>query len=292
MRRLVERHLVGKAVARQVLTLDKLMRDSPLLSLEPIVGKSVLAARRRAKVLVVDLSGEISFMLHCKLAGQLAIVLPTGERAIAGHPVPKPDGPYPHKATHWTLTFEDGTVAYYSDVRQFGWIRLMPTDGVAAALDAFAFGPEAVGPESIGIDDLAARLQRRSIPIKQALLDQGVLAGLGNIYVDEALHTAMIHPAQPAKSLTPDDIARLYPAISWALEQGIAQGGAKIIHSRAYPIDGFPAVHAREGESCSTCGETIIKTRIGGRGTYLCPKCQPACGTSAPELAGRPRSAD
>jgi formamidopyrimidine-DNA glycosylase len=275
MRRLVERHLAGKSVTGQVLTLHKLLRDSPLPSLEPIVGRSVLGARRRAKILVIDLSGNLSLMLHFKLAGQLAIVLPDGVRAVAGHPVPKPDGEYPHKATHWTVTFDEGTVAYYSDIRQFGWIRLLPTEDVAEVLTGFSFGPEAVGPAGIALDDLTARLQRRSIPIKQALLDQGVLAGLGNIYVDEALHAAKIHPVRPANGLTPDEIARLHPAISWALEQGIAQGGAKIIHSRAYPIDGFPAVHAREGESCATCGSTIVKTRVGGRGTYFCPTCQP-----------------
>jgi formamidopyrimidine-DNA glycosylase len=200
MRRLVECHLVGRTIVTQVLTLEKLMRDSPLPTLEPIVGQAVVSARRRAKVLVVDLTGGVSLMLHFKLAGQLAIFLPNGERAVAGHPVPKPAGAYPHKATHWTLTFDDGTIAYYSDIRQFGWIRLLPTEEVMAALDEFSFGPEAVGPDGISIDDLIGRLQRRSIPVKQALLDQSVLAGLGNIYVDEALHAAKIHPARPAKS--------------------------------------------------------------------------------------------
>jgi formamidopyrimidine-DNA glycosylase len=287
MRRLVERHLAGKTVSGQVLTLEKLLRESPLPSLDPIVGRAVLAARRRAKVLVVDLSGDLSLMLHFKLAGQLAIMLPNGERAIAGHPVPKPDGPYPHKATHWTVTFDDGTIAYYSDIRQFGWIRLLPSEDVSGALTGFSFGPEAIGPEGIHVADLTSRLLRRSIPIKQALLDQRVLAGLGNIYVDEALHAAKIHPARPAKSLTADEIARLHPAISWALEQGIDQGGAKIIHSRAYPIDGFPAIHAREGETCATCGSTVVKTRVGGRGTYYCPACQPAPDQPAPNPGDR-----
>ena len=282
MRRLVERHLAGKTITRQVLTLEKLLRDSPVPSLDPIVGQKVMAGRRRAKILMIDLTAGISLMLHFKLAGQLAIFVPGGERAVAGHPVPRPDGEYPHKATHWTLWFDDGTIAYYSDIRQFGWIRLLPTDDVAAALLKFSFGPEAVGTNGITIDDLATKLQRRSIPIKQALLDQGVLAGLGNIYVDEALHSAKIHPLRPAKGLTSSEIARLHPAIAWSLEQGITQGGAKIIHSRAYPIDGFPAVHAREGEPCGTCGTKIVKTRVGGRGTYFCPVCQPVSITAAP----------
>lgn len=284
MRRLVERNLVGKTITSQALTLPKLVRDSPLTSLEPIVGQTVLAARRRAKVLMIDMTADISLMLHFKLAGQLAILLPDGQRAVAGHPVPKPDGDYPHKSTHWTLSFDDGTIAYYSDIRQFGWIRLLLTDDVASALTELSFGPEAIGPDGITIDDLAGRLQRRSIPIKQALLDQGVLAGLGNIYVDESLHASQIHPARPARDLTAVEVTRLHPAIAWALEQGIAQGGAKIIHSRAYPIGGFPAVHARAGEPCGTCGTSIEKTRVGGRGTYYCPICQPVRNMADPAL--------
>lgn len=275
MRRIVERHLVGKTIASQRLTLAKLTRDSPLPSLDPVVDREVTAARRRAKVLIIDLSGGLSLMIHFKLAGQLAVMLPDGHRAIAGHPVPKLAGEFPHKSTHWTLSFTDGTVAYYSDVRQFGWIRLLPTDDVETALLAFQFGPEAVGDDRISQAELESRLARRSIPIKLALLDQGVLAGLGNIYADEALHAAKIHPARPANRLNVAALDRLYPAIAWALERGIEQGGATIINHRAYPRDGFPAVHARAGESCSVCGTPIIKIRVGSRGTYLCPVCQP-----------------
>jgi formamidopyrimidine-DNA glycosylase len=151
----------------------------------------------------------------------------------------------------------------------------MPTSAVEQALAAFNFGPEAVGPNMIALDVLADRLARRSIPIKLALLDQTVLAGLGNIYVDEALHFAGVHPATPANAVTGDRLSVLHNAIGWALDNGIQQGGAKIVHGRAYPIDGFPRVHARKGEPCVTCGSSIAKIRIGSRGTYLCETCQP-----------------
>lgn len=275
IRRIVERELVGKTVSDVESTLPKLLRDSPVGSLQPLIGVSVVAARRRAKVLVIDFSAGLSLMVHFKLAGQLAVILPDGRRAIAGHPVPDPAGPYPHKTTHLTMIFADGTRMLYSDVRQFGWLRLMPTEVTSAALQAFDFGPEAVGEDRISIEQLRDRLVRRTIPIKSALLDQSILAGLGNIYVDEALHGAMIHPLRPANTLTADELGRLYPAIAWALERGIEQGGAKIVHNRAYPIDGFPQVHARAGERCPVCGTTVIKIRVGTRGTYLCPVCQP-----------------
>lgn len=274
IRRLVERELVGRELAAVDLKLPKLVRDSPLPNLDLLVGQRLLAARRRAKVLVTDWSGGLSVLTHFKLAGQLAVVRPRQPALVAGHPVPAPEGPLPHKATHLTLRFADGTVAYYSDVRQFGWWRLMPTPDVEAALAAFGFGPEGNDADSFGREEFARRLQRRRLAIKPTLLDQQVVAGLGNIYVDEALHRARIHPARAAYSLSPEEIARLHSAVGWALERGIEQGGAAIRRGRAYPRDGFPAVHGREGEPCMTCATTIVKMKLAGRGTYVCPRCQ------------------
>jgi formamidopyrimidine-DNA glycosylase len=213
-------------------------------------------------------------LTHFKLAGQLAVLRPDGTRVVAGHPVPDPEGPFPHKATHLTLRF-GGTVVYYSDIRQFGWWRLMPTDAVEAALALFRFGPEGTGTDGFDRDDLAARLQRRRIAVKQALLDQRVVAGLGNIYVDEALHRAQLHPRRPANSLDQAEVTRLHEAIGWALDRGIEQGGAAIRRGKAYPRDGFPTVHARRDEPCTICGTAIVKFTLGGRGTYYCPTCQP-----------------
>ena len=275
-RRIVERTLSGRTIAGVLVRLPKLLRDSPIPTLDPLIGQTVLGARRRAKVLVIDFTSALSLMIHFKLAGQLAVHLPDGARDHAGHPTPDPVGRYPHKATHIEFSFTDGAICYFSDVRQFGWLRLMPTDDVQSALAAFNFGPEAVGETRMSSVELAAKLARRGIPIKLALLDQEVIAGIGNIYVDEALHRAKIHPSTPARGLTVEQVETLNVAIEWAILMGIAQGGAKIRHNKAYPIDGFPEVHARKGESCPACGAVIEKIRVGARGTYLCPVCQPA----------------
>jgi formamidopyrimidine-DNA glycosylase len=275
IRRIVERELVGLTLARIQLTLPKLLRESPLPDLDLLMGHTLLAAERRAKVLITRWSGDLSVLTHFKLAGQLAVVRPDGRRIVAGHPVPDPEGDLPHKSTHLTLTFDDGTIVYYSDLRQFGWWRLMPSDDVEATLAAFAFGPEGTGGDGFDRDELAERLSRRRIAIKPALLDQRVVAGLGNIYVDEALHRARIHPGRPANSLSAAEVRALHQAIGWALERGIEQGGADIRRGRANPRDGFPAVHARKDEPCMRCGTPIIKTTLSGRGTYFCPVCQP-----------------
>ncbi len=274
MRRIVEEELVGRTLERLTITLPKLTRDSPIADLGLLLGERVTGSRRRAKVLVVDWSNGLSLMSHFMLAGQLAVERPGGNRRVAGHPVPNPTGTYPHKATHLVMEFDDGSVLWHSDIRQFGWVRLLPTADVPVAIEEFGFGPEAVGPDRIAVAELAARLARRRVPVKQVLLDQAVLAGLGNIYVDEALHRARIHPATPAAALTAAQVKSLHRTIAWALEEGIKQGGATIVHQKAYPKDGFPSVHAREGEPCLRCRTPIEKTRVGGRGTYFCPKCQ------------------
>ena len=273
VRRSVETYLSGKTVESVDVRLPKLLRDSPIPDASVLAGATVLGARRRAKVLAIDFSNELSLMIHLKLAGQWAIFLPDGSRIIAGHPVPAPDGPYPHKSTHADIHFTDGTLVHYSDIRQFGWWRILPTDDVQAAFDAFGFGPEGVGAP-LDTAALSAKMATRGIPVKTLLLDQSFIAGLGNIYVDEVLHKARVNPAAPAKMVSAQKRKAIFEAIPWALEEGIKQGGAKIVNSVAYPIDNFPAVHGREGEQCFTCGTTILKTRVGQRGTYYCPKCQ------------------
>ncbi len=275
IRRIIEREIVGLALVQVDLGLPKLVRDSPIPDLGLLVGHTLRRVDRRAKVLITHWSGGLSALTHFKLAGQLAVFKPDGRRAVAGHPVPDPDGAFPHKSTHLTLRFDDGTIAYYSDLRQFGWWRLMPSDDVDVVLNGFGFGPEGTGDDRFARDDLAQRLGRRRIAIKPALLDQRVVAGLGNIYVDEALHRARIHPATVANTLSFDEIGVLHEAIGWALDRGIEQGGADIRRGKANPRDGFPSIHARKGEPCMTCAAPIVKVALAGRGTYFCPICQP-----------------
>ena len=275
-RRYLERDVVGLRLEAIAVRLPKLLRDSPLPDSAILVGRDLLGVHRRAKVLWLDFSGDLTLMMHLRLAGQIAVFRPDGTRAVAGHPVPAPAGPYPHKVTHADLRFSGGTVVHYSDVRQFGWWRVLPTGAVGETVGGFDFGPEAIGDEIVTGPWLRERFGRRGVPVKALLLDQSVVAGLGNIYVDEALHAARVHPARPASSLDDGELDRLAETIPWSLREGIAQGGAKIIHQRAYPIDGFPAIHAREGEPCLNCGGPITKTRVGGRGTYVCLICQPA----------------
>jgi formamidopyrimidine-DNA glycosylase len=273
-RRHIEKQLAGATLIAVELRLPKLLRFSDVPDPAILIGHQIVAARRRAKVLIIDWSDDWAMLLHLKLSGQISIH--NGDiRHTAGHPIPDPAGAYPHKATHLSLDFDNGATLHLSDVRQFGWIRIMPAAAVEPFLAAQSFGPEGIGEGGIDAGQLAASLARRSIPVKLALLDQKLVAGIGNIYVDEALHRAKIHPLSPANVVSQGDIPKLLDSIRWALETGVQQGGAKMIHNKAYPVDGFPEVHARKGEACPACGDTIVKIKVGPRGTYLCPTCQP-----------------
>lgn len=271
-RRLSEEHLVGRSISDIDVRLPKILRDSPIPTADILIGATMFAARRRAKVLTLDFSNDLSLMLHFKLAGQWAIFLPDGSRYVAGHPHPKPDGEYPHKATHATIHFNDETIVQYSDIRQFGWWRILETSSVEDALAVFGYGPEATG--DLDVNGLADTMMRRGIAIKALLLDQSFIAGLGNIYVDEVLWRARVHPATPANAISTVKRRAIIREIPGVIAEGIRQGGAKIINNIAHPVDDFPAIHARVGEPCLRCGTSIQKIRVAQRGTYVCPKCQ------------------
>lgn len=273
IRRIVETHLAGHMLRSFEVSLPKVLRQSVISDPATLEGRALLGASRRGKVLDVAFDGDLHLLVHFKLAGQLALDLPGGERIVAGHPIPKPDGLYPHKATHAKLTFDDGRVAWYSDIRQFGWMNILPAADAPAVIDALSLGPEAIEP--VDVERIAGLFARRSVPVKAVLLDQQVLAGLGNIYVDEVLFASGVHPATPAKAVQRDAIERIAANIPPVLVEGIRQGGATIVHGKAVADNGFPAVHGHEGEPCFTCGAAIVKTRVAGRGTYLCPICQP-----------------
>ena len=273
-RRIIEQTVVGARLTSIDIRLTKMLRLSPIQDPSVLIGASLLAARRRAKVLILPFSNDLNVLMHLKLSGQVSAHRQS-ERHTAGHPYPDPLGEYPHRTTHISLGFDNGWDLHISDLRQFGWFQIVPDDAVEPFLAEQAFGPEANDLSTMSVADFAARLAKRSVPIKTVLLDQKVIAGIGNIYADEALHKAKIHPATPANRIETSQIPILLDAIQWSINAGIEIGGAKIVNNKATMVNGFPEVHARVGEACPVCGDTIVKTRVGQRGTYYCPTCQP-----------------
>jgi formamidopyrimidine-DNA glycosylase len=242
-----------------------------------LIGATISQVRRRAKVLLIDLSTDHTLVIHLKMTGQLVY---RGEQVFgAGHPNESLIGALPDKSTRVTLQFTDGSHLYFNDQRKFGWMRLMPTLEVPN-IDFM----KKVGPEPLEADftaqEFAARFARRAkTSIKAALLDQSVVAGVGNIYADESLWGAKVHPKRLVGSLTDNEFVQLYTELRAVMNLAIEKGGSTDKNyvnaegKRGSYMD-FARVFRREGLACPRCGAEIIKFKAAGRGTHVCPVCQ------------------
>lgn len=242
-----------------------------------LIGASITAVRRRAKVLIIDLDNEYSLLVHLKMTGQLVFV---GDvRFGAGHPSDSLVNTLPDKSTRVSFVFDDGSQLYFNDQRKFGWVRLMPRIEIPN-IDFM----KKVGPEPLEADfsakEFAGRFKRRAkTTIKAAILDQSVVAGVGNIYADESLWGAKIHPQRLVGSLTPAEFKKLYTELREVMNLAIEKGGSSNhtyvnAEGKKGSYMSFARVFRREGLPCPRCGTTIEKLRVAGRGTHICPFCQ------------------
>ncbi len=235
-----------------------------------VAGRRVEAVGRRAKLIVVDLSGDAALTIHLKMTGQLFVV-----------PADVPEDPYIR------LVFElaDGREVRFRDIRKFGRVGLYPRDPATGQLvtepgGAAVFaghGPEPLD-DAFTLRAFRARLRTRTGRLKPLLLDQGFLAGVGNIYADEALWTARLHPLRSAATLRPADERHLYAAIRSILAEAVERRGSSIDDYTAPDGDGEMQerlnVYQRTGESCPRCGRPIRRIVIGARATHFCSWCQ------------------
>jgi formamidopyrimidine-DNA glycosylase len=243
-----------------------------------VIGAKVVAVARRAKVLLVELDSKYSLVVHLKMTGQL-VFRGKHERFGAGHPGKSLAGKLPDKSTRVTLTFTDDSQLFFNDQRKFGWMRLIPTAEVMN-LDFFL----KVGPEPLSSDFTwqvfrDRCLRRKNSNIKSVLLDQTVIAGVGNIYADETLWGAKIHPATLVKYLSDEQFRTLYEELVMVLKLSIEKGGSTDknyvnAEGKKGSYLSFARVFRREGQPCPRCGTIIEKIRVAGRGTHICPHCQ------------------
>jgi formamidopyrimidine-DNA glycosylase len=260
----LEPALVGRRFERVQIFDPRLTRPfDPRTVAAELEGERVSALQRRGKYLVVRFESGRGLLIHLRMTGSLRHA-PNGTLADD-----------PHRRA--VVSLDDGSDLAYRDVRRFGtWLLAEPDE-----LDPYLstrLGTEPLGPE-FTLGELKQRLARRRAPIKAALLDQRTAAGLGNIYVDEALWRARIRPLRPAGTLRRAELERLHAAIREALEAGLARQGATLRDyaqpdGRAGAMQHEFKVYGREGEPCERCGTPIEKTRAGGRGTWYCPRCQ------------------
>jgi formamidopyrimidine-DNA glycosylase len=251
--------LEGRTLVRVEILDPRLTRPYDLFEVtEELEGDTVLSVERRGKYLVLRLESGLDLLVHLRMTGSFGFAPVSHERAV--------------------FLLDDGSRLGYRDVRRFGtWLVVEPGE-----LEPYLAGKN--GPEPLGrrftAAWLAGQLARRRAPLKAVLLDQRVVAGLGNIYADEALWRARLNPEQPANGLDEDEVARLRRAIRAALRAGIERQGSTL-RDYATP-DGSAGsmqdefrVYGRDGLPCPRCRTEIAKTRVGGRGTWFCPRCQP-----------------
>lgn len=248
---------------------------------EQVIGSTVLELQRRAKVLIMPLSSGHSLLFHLKMTGQIVLVAPDGQRSAGGHPTSSMADALPDSSTRVVFRIQDGSTLYFNDQRKFGWIKLVPNSEVELDSLIARLGPEPLSAEFTVAEFQKVLTRRKGSPIKAVILDQSTVSGVGNIYADEALHLAKIHPAVQAGDLTPVQVKRLHQAIKDIIALGIKHGGTSFssyVTALGGTGDYFERarVFKRQGLTCPVCGTVIIKTRVAGRGTHYCPVCQKA----------------
>lgn len=233
--------------------------------IETVTGAVISNIGRRAKFLLIELDNGYTIISHLRMEGKYRVS--ADQNAIDKH-------------SHAIFTLDDGQMLIYNDVRKFGRMQLWPTDKPSENKSLKKLGPEPLAAD-FTFENIKPRIMRHRKDIKTVLLDQSVMGGLGNIYVDEVLWQAKIHPETKADHLTDEEIKDIIKCSNSEIDMAIKSGGSTI---RTYlDANGHKGnmqdrlkVYGKEGEPCPRCGTEIVKIKVGGRGTHFCPKCQVA----------------
>lgn len=283
VRRTLYDKLVGQTIdSIEIRTPRQIYHPDPDTFRAELEGARFSDIERRGKWLLFKL-GPLTLVAHLRMSGHLYVSAP--DRPMDKH-------------THVIFHLGNGTQLRYEDQRKFGGFHLLGPGGVGMPPGLAAIGPEPLSDE-FTVLVLATALANRQTPVKAALLNQSLVAGLGNIYVDEALFCAKVHPERKAASLSPDEVQALHGCIRQVLERAVAKRGTTF----SLYFDGEGAegdmydelkVFDRAGEPCPRCGTPIVKLAVAGRGTHVCPTCQLAPGDArlAPRRARPGRRGD
>lgn len=278
----LEKYLIGHKITGVEVRLKKVVTGNTA----HITGAKVKKVRRFGKALSIDLDNGWSIAVHIKLTGQLIYRSTT---ATTGKEIAwdKVGGELPNRWTHVIFHLDKGGTLYYNDIRQFGWIKILPTEDVIKLPFVHELGPEPPvvdrvrdrERERLSLERFREILAGKKTAIKALLMDQKKIGGVGNIYANDALFLAGINPRCLANSLSLSEQSKLYDAILEVLRRGLKYGGAtemNFVNALGQPgeYQEHFLVYGREGKSCRKCGGTIEKIRLGGRGTYYCPRCQ------------------
>lgn len=278
VRRGLGEHIVGQKIIGVKRLWAKTLEAKPVDIKKNIVGHKIKGLRRRGKVLIVDLDDGYSLLFHLKMTGQIILDMADDGRFSGGHPTKSMESKLPDRSTRVIFKLSDGLKLFFNDQRKFGWVKLVPTDAVDRDKLLARLGPEPL-EAAFDAGEFVAAVKRRKAPIKAVLLDQNTVAGVGNIYADEALHKAKIHPATAANRISKDKLKVLRQAIIYVIEDSLKYGGTTFTNyvnhlGKKGDYLKHARVFRREGELCPVCGTAVKKIRVVGRGTHICPNCQ------------------
>lgn len=295
IRRGLDKFITGQKIHKVRVLCDKSFQGPHQLA----ENTKIQSIRRRGKALLIDLENHITLLIHLRMTGQLIYrahgtedgqhlqeMIKSGnfQNRLAdqstfagGHPTDSFFTELPNKQTRVIFDLGDGAL-FFNDQRKFGFVKPLVTDEVEQDKFIASLAPE---PWDADPSVFYQKLQRRkNSPIKAVILDQKVIAGIGNIYADEALFASRIHPATLAGDLTPNQATELLQNASAVMQESIASGGSTMATyvradgSKGNYLELFAKVFRREGQPCPECGREIEKIRVAGRGTHICPHCQ------------------
>lgn len=268
----LQKEIVGKTIKKITGNAPKMVRGN----IHDAIGKKVEDIERRAKILIWHLSGDTDILFHLKLTGQLIYVDKSGQKFGGGHPVPPLNRPSPNASTRITIEFSDEAHLYFNDIRKFGWMIIGGAQKLSQSKELMQLGIEPLTKEFTA-NVLAALLTKKKTRIKQVLMDQSIIAGIGNLYSDEILWLSKISPIRLANQIEPAEIGLLHRAIQQVLKKGIEAGGASdsvYVDILGRQGNFMKFAHAYHVKQCSRCGGQIKRQKFSGRTAHWCPKCQ------------------
>ena len=273
----------GRIIRSVQVKVPKMVKPlTPAKFSQQLRGKKILDVNRRAKILIVKLSGDNYLMIHLKLTGQL-IFIPKKLQAksykliIGGHPQKGGANNLPNQFTHIIFDFSDGSKLFFNDLRKFGWMRI--ADKQQADKLASEFGIEPL-EKDFTLPNFNAILKKYpNRKIKQILMDQSLIAGVGNIYTDESCFCAKIRPTRIVKTLKDKEIKDLYHCLPKILKLAISKKGTSAdtyiqLDGSQGGMEPYLKVYGRKGQMCKRCKGVIERIKLNGRGTHFCRQCQ------------------
>ncbi len=279
----IVRRLAPRLEGREVVGVEVRLAKSWQGEVKDVIGARIEQVGRRAKMIVISLarrqspsSDNIYLLIHLKMTGQLIHVGKQNDRLGGGHPTADWVADLPSKHTRVIISLSDGSTLFFNDQRTFGWIKVV--NETQLMTETSKYGPDVNDP-TFDLDNFVTSFKNRTMSIKQAIMSNQLMSGVGNIYACDGLHLAGVSPTLPAGKLTKSQYNKLYKALQEVIGLGIKLGGATI--SDYTDVDGFAGqyqtvcrVYGRADQPCVVCQTKIVRIKQGGRSTFYCPQCQ------------------